>query len=220
MIGNALIVIGVCSALLVLGDFFMSEEQRKGALDAVIRGWNWLDDVKGVPRFDLLKRPEIQLWSALIVTFVVAIFPWIGPPGFLPNAAKSIPVCMLFGFLAYQILKFSARANSSGKAFLRGLPLVIVLELLVWIYLVATAKQYTGDAIEYILEVYWSIYLLITPLIILLLVVFAPQIIIFSTPYALSAAEFVTRRLAENRKGPLLAASAALAALGEVIKQF
>src|ERR1700682_2173547 len=114
MIGNALIVIGVCSALLVLGDFFMSEEQRKGALDAVIRGWNWLDDVKGVPRFDLIKRPEIQLWSVLIFAFFCfSLFLLVVAPVFFSQTAeKSIPVCMLFGFLAYQILKFSARANS------------------------------------------------------------------------------------------------------------
>jgi hypothetical protein len=166
VIANLIIAVGLCTGFLALLDIFISEKQREKLASVMISIWSALDDAKRASLFDLLRRRNLQLWSAAIVTLVISALPWIGEVGFRPNPWKSIPVCMISGVLALLILQFALRAKSPTLVFIRGLISIVCLQFALWCFIVFTARSAPMDAtgnpvdpIRYMLEAIWTIYL-------------------------------------------------------------
>ena len=82
MIGTILLLIGITTGLIGLIDIFASNEQKKSWSDTVLRLWNWLDEAKQSSYVDLIRRPGLQLWSAVIVTVLIVSTMWLGVTDF------------------------------------------------------------------------------------------------------------------------------------------
>ena len=227
MIGTILLLIGITTGLIGLIDIFASNEQKESWSDTVLRLWNWLDEAKQSSYVDLIRRPGLQLWSAVIVTVLIVSTMWLGVTdfrleGFDRSAVLFLLSSVFAAVAAIWLLRFSLRARTGPVIVVRVVLSYIVLCLVMVMAFAGLARVLfpydANDPIGNVLTAMFFASSIIDIAVILALISVAPVLLIFLLERALHILEFFVRRVAESSKGVLMAISTVLTGMRAILK--
>jgi hypothetical protein len=214
VISTLLLYLGMGVGLLTLLDMFLSDHQKAAIQGASIAAWNWIDNVKQLSFMNWFKRPLPRNLFPIAAAFLVVI------PVF---ELKEMDVVLLYGgvgaIVARLLLELLLRARTWRAFILRAsislvVPAIPVALLALFLNRVDTDLGPINVLIAVILFLFiWLAFAFWA-------IAMAPFVIALVAAVALSVAELITRRIAENSKGPILFASAIFSAAMLIFKIF
>lgn len=232
MWGNLVIACSLIVAGFTALEVLLSDKQKKTSEAAFIRLWSRLDDLKRYPLTDFLRQRDVwRLSSGImfgILLFVSAIHAAINDPRqsdinwFGPSGIAVVALLLLVVFYWSSLV-------ADGVGWLVHHLMPSRASWMFWIVPVVAALAFAVGAGIFILFMDIARPLATVGIILLLasvclgvlwVMTLLPLLLVHSgiAGLLLSVAEFVTRRLAEYPKGPLLAVSVLVGVVGIVLK--
>jgi len=240
VLANTLLAMTAIVAVLTFGDLILSSPQKQKISDCTIRLWNWLDEMKRLSFLRWLESRALQrrliLIASLISVVPLSYLLFDFARGALASVrfetedlweliewAKYIVIGTVFGvWLGPHLVSFLLNGITARQVLRR----VAITFLTVAVPIAAFALWLVYDTDGHEVHVYWSLMamLFVFPIefamAVFWLMAFIPLIGVYSLGAGLGLSEFVVRRVAENPKGPILAASAMIAAILAIFKAF
>jgi len=244
VISNAVIFIAVSVFVTTVLDMFLSSKQKTWIEDHLIRLWHFLSEAKQYSLIGWLRhRCGVITWSAVLLA--TALTGWMFRSALmpLPQVSALIPALVIFGlglWFGRKVVRVTLNATSLPWAVSRASIFLIIalapftiFAAIVWLFepafrsmatsfatSIATNQGDLGSALfalayvwTYVLSVQWTA---------LALIFWISVAVPLSAIYALTVftfiLEFIVRRLAEYPKGPVLAGSVLLGAVGALLK--
>ena len=232
MLADTLIIVGLVTASVALLELFLSDEHKKLAANCTVQLWNRLDDLSRISLFDWLRNNRNQVGAAglLSATVAVACTFLVLPPTSMDNIHDSIILLLISyffvavaGYMGLVAIRLSLRANSSTRILGRAvrymllslLPIVpVILAAFIW---PPSFGGYPGANAAAVYEILAGL-LCLTVASVIFLVLVVPIAVLYLATCLLSFIEFLVRRIAEYAKGPIVAASLLLTAVGAILK--
>jgi hypothetical protein len=237
-------VVGIVGGILGFLDFMLRARQRSAIKDGIGYAWLWLEDQKPSTYFAFIGDSSTRTISMIAGAIVVSIaavagllaaskllWPLIGWWTLIPALGLGLSIVGTVGFYALRLIddlgsefSFFGRLASSTWIFFGFLKALVIMEFKIslWVRILGLIKPLS--AIVFFLgalsgTALVGAFLGVVALHFVLLVAWLTLIVVLTaTVILLKALEWLAVRLFEADKGPLLAASAALAALGTTLK--
>lgn len=217
LIADVLLISSLLIPALSLLDFLLSDSQKKRIGSATLNAWNFLDELERLSIPKWLDQPRERFFFSLLISTIVGLavaFSFIGNDDWIFRAlillfTMFIGTCISLEFLPRLMRNYTPFSVLVALAI--SLAIVAVQAALVYIGLQLGPKHASYMALITTFTVPFTLMALTISL-----AVAFPLL----GKGLLTASEFLVRRIAENPKGPLLAASALFALLVALIKEF
>jgi len=234
MLANLMIATGILGGILTLLDIFLSKAQKEAIQRASIKAWDILDELKTLAFLDWLQARRHRFWvrAAVIILAAWGIAWLIIPVALDPEDSKyvgplfyiSVPLILLLMFACamwatLRLMGYVLRQTDSRSRLIRSVAVGGVVVLLAsltqseWLR-AGRDLSMSGD--------YWYVRVLVTTLSIVMLftvmLLVGSIFLIYLTRALLFFGEWLVRAIAQHEKGPLLALSAAVTAIGAIVK--
>jgi len=216
VIGNLIIAAALLGLAITLADALLSEEQKRWVDLKFTRLWSSLDDLKRSRFTDRLRNWRVQIGIILLSTFIS--FYILGGHRYFTTGLNSISVGLPFNLVMIILLRWILRADAGSKLLLRLIVVTILYIITAFIFLLYTWETEIGPndgGFVVAVITLFVVYLAITPLIAVLI---GPFVLIAIARLLLLVSELAVRKISEYSKGPVVACSAVLAAIGTLIK--
>ena len=216
MISTLLLYLGMGVGLLALLDMFLSDHQKAGIQRASIAAWNWIDNVKQLSFMNWFKRPLPRNLFPIAAAFLAML------PFFDLHEVKGILIDGAVGaVVARLLLELLLRARNWRGFILRAsislvVPAIPVALLAIFIRGIDPVHDSALGNVLMLFVLFFLMWIAFAFWAIAML----PFLVALVAAAVLSVAEFVTRRIAEYPKGPILAASAIFTAAMAIFKIF
>jgi hypothetical protein len=237
MLADILIYLGIATAGMTLLDLLLSDRRKQNISELILRVWNYVDDASRTSLVDWLRRRRRKAWHIVIFLLVAAIVPagliiWVDHRAIFSVETLGLVsgfyallffTIILSGFYALKGLAYALDADSPAYILFRAIWYVLVassisIAILYFAMRLLDYPSYSG-MLSLILTLLAMLLFTIIFTILFTLVI-APLAIAYLIQFGLICSEFVVRRIAENSKGPLLAVSLLIAAVGTILKVF
>ena len=248
VIADAAIVVGILFFVLTLLEIFLGESQKRWINDKVLFLWLWLSEAKKQSLLEWFRKRYRSIASVAVLlasayaawAFRNAVIP---SPAVSAIALALVTIGIGFWF-GLKIIRLTIHATSLLSAFLRAslfvgiavMPLTIFFVIVLafkdaflsmatsYANSVATGAPATlgtlGAALSMLLFLWayvFSVHLTVLALIFWVTVA-VPLLVIYGVSALLLITELIIRRIAEYPKGPILAISSLLFAVGALLK--
>jgi hypothetical protein len=236
MLTSVLLSLSVAVALLSILDFCLSATQKKRVEDFVVKVWNILDEAKGWSFSDWLKNPRASWWFAISFALLLAAYQlwmmnyiWaLQRRAHINEFANDSPyklwfISLFVAAIAFAFFTFVARPIFAWLLKFNK-PLVYVFLAAGAAYALAFFTLVHYDKSDTFQGVALSFYIIIgfpsgLLLLVTLFIGFARSLA-YAATVILFVGEFLVRRIAEYRKGPIIALSVLFGIVVALIKAF
>jgi hypothetical protein len=240
MIASILLICGIVTGILGLLDIFLTEAQKETLNNLTVRAWDKLDDAQRISLVGWLRKPDYRRWFAFAATLIGAIITawdlqsdsaWLtfSVIGVLYTACifVSFVVGVLIGWMVLvHVLKGGNPVVVAFRLSLYFVGCFIIVPIIVLsrIGRVAAALDLemwlTQSTLSGLIELAWWLFLVDMLLVVYVfwLTATLPLILVSAAQAFLFATEFLVRRIAEAKKGVVLAISGILTSIGAIMK--
>ena len=216
-----MLAIGLLTGAASVADILLNERQKRRLADLSVKAWYYIDIAKGRSMLAWINRNKSKKYLLMLAALLVSLFTiWAilkrdARQGSINNAYGTLSVIVvpscLFGLIAFNIiLKASTplgallRASAWLAVFLIPVASVMVFANQYKETLLPVSERITITQMLFVIAFVSSI-LSTAVLGIFWAVAAIPVALIYLGIMSLTTAEFLTRRIAESSKGPLLA---------------
>jgi hypothetical protein len=226
VIVNILIVAGALVALLGLVDFFLTERQKTWVETRAIAAWDRIDEMKKFPLTEWWRRGRLWQWAVTLLCCAVFAYGWALPN---PSGQDPIPGPPWLAFATVMMVAFiiSRWVIDYLLPMLSPPPTSVAFWLFPVVVGALTALGFVGltrvpsapgtfgiGAVSGILAFFGTMGLFAWVMAAL------PLLVVYLLAVSLSSVEYLVRRIAEYKRGPLVAVGVLVGGVATLIKAF